>query len=56
MAEVARRRYGKLIEWAQVPHEYGLEAVTKRFEGYEKEVIKIPKDFLRKRLEYSTVH
>ncbi|KAJ4184874.1 hypothetical protein NW755_008787 [Fusarium falciforme] len=56
MAEVARRRYGKLIEWAQAPHEYGLEELTEGFEGYEKQVIEIPKDFLRKRLEYSTVH
>jgi erythromycin esterase-like protein len=53
-ADVARERYGKLIPWADDPHEYGLEALMTGSKGYEKEVIAMLKDLLSKRLEYSS--
>lgn len=55
MAEVARTRYDDLMMWAEEPHEYGLEAVTTGFEGYEKEVIMMLADLLKKRVQYSSV-
>ena len=56
MAEVARERYGKLMVWAEDPHEYGLEVLASGFSGYEREVVAMLKDLLGKRLEYSTWH
>lgn len=53
MANVARERYGKLMMWAEDPHEYGLESLVAGFKGYEKEVIAMLKDLLGKRIEYS---
>ncbi|KAK3942455.1 erythromycin esterase-domain-containing protein [Diplogelasinospora grovesii] len=54
MVEKARDRYGKLMMWAEDPHQYGLEAlVSGNFRGYEKEVTDMLKDLLSKRLEYS---
>ncbi|KAH7112420.1 erythromycin esterase-domain-containing protein [Dactylonectria macrodidyma] len=53
-ADIARERYGKLIPWADDPHEYGLETLMTGFKGYEEEVIAMLKDLLSKRLEYSS--
>jgi erythromycin esterase-like protein len=53
MAERARERYGKLMVWAENPHEYGLGVLLTDFEGYEKEVVEMLMDLLAKRLEYS---
>lgn len=53
MAKLARERYGKLMEWAKDPHEYGLGVLMTDFEGHEKEVMEMLRDLLAKRLEYS---
>ena len=53
MAELARRRYEKLMVWAEDPHEYGLEMLATGFKGYEREVVAMLRDLLAKRLEYS---
>ncbi|KAM0546692.1 hypothetical protein ACHAPJ_010729 [Fusarium lateritium] len=53
MAQVARERYSKLMNWAEDPHEYGLEALTTSFQGYEDDVVVMLKDLLGKRIEYS---
>ncbi|KAK5656728.1 hypothetical protein OQA88_4276 [Cercophora sp. LCS_1] len=55
MAEVAKERYEKLMMWAEDPHEYGLEVLSSRFRGYEKEVVAMLRDLLKKRLEYEKV-
>jgi erythromycin esterase-like protein len=56
MADIARYRYGKLMMWAEHPMEYGLEVLHTDFKGYENEVVRMLKDLLNKRLEYSAVH
>ena len=53
LAEIARRRYHRLLDWAEEPQEYGLEAMMTAFQGYENEVVSMLKDLLSKRLEYS---
>ncbi|KAI1391593.1 erythromycin esterase-domain-containing protein [Hypoxylon trugodes] len=53
MAGVARERYGKLMEWADSPKEYGLETLVSSFQGYEAEVVDMLKSLLSKRHEYS---
>lgn len=53
LAAVARERYGLLLMWAEDPHEYGLETMLTGFNGYEKEVIDMLRDLLKKRLEFS---
>lgn len=53
LAAVARERYGLLLMWAEDPHEYGLETMLTGFKGYEKEVIDMLRDLLKKRLELS---
>ena len=53
LAAVARERYGLLLMWAEDPHEYGLETMLTGFKGYEKEVIDMLRDLLKKRLEFS---
>ncbi|KAK0635980.1 erythromycin esterase-domain-containing protein [Bombardia bombarda] len=55
MADTARERYRKLITWAQDPHEYGLEALVSGFKGYEDDAVRMLKELLDKRLEYSSV-
>ncbi|KAK4138383.1 hypothetical protein BT67DRAFT_370197 [Trichocladium antarcticum] len=55
MAEVARERYGGMMVWAEDPHEYGLEALAAGFRGCEKDVVKMLKELLDKRLEYTAV-
>jgi hypothetical protein len=52
-AEVARRRYEKLMVWAEDPPEYGLEALATGFGGYEREVAAMLRGLLAKRLEDS---
>ncbi|KAK4141209.1 erythromycin esterase type II [Dichotomopilus funicola] len=53
MAERARERYGRLMVWAEDPHRYGLEALTEGFRGCEKDVMRVLRDLLGKRLEYA---
>ncbi|OAA60349.1 hypothetical protein SPI_05473 [Niveomyces insectorum RCEF 264] len=55
-ADLARSRYGRLMMWAEDPHEYGLEALQRGLQGYEMDVLAILRDLLRKRLEYSAAH
>lgn len=54
MADVARERYGRMMVWAEDPHEYGLEALSAGFKGCEKEVVSMLRDLLGKRLQYAT--
>lgn len=54
MADVARERYGRMMVWAEDPHEYGLEALARGFKGCEEEVVRMLRDLLAKRLEYAT--
>lgn len=54
MADVARHRYMRLMQWAEQPHEYGLESLSLGFNSCEKDVIDMLKDLLQKRLEYSS--
>ena len=53
MADVARERYGGMMVWAEDPHEYGLEALASGFRGCEKDVVRMLKALLDKRLEYA---
>lgn len=55
MGQVARQHYGKLMMWAEDPHEYGLEVIARGFRGYETEVVAMLRELLRKRLDYSRV-
>jgi Erythromycin esterase homolog len=52
MAEKARQRYGRMMLWAEDPHEYGLEALGAGFKGCEQDIVNMLKDLLEKRLEY----
>ncbi|KAJ4288288.1 hypothetical protein N0V88_007480 [Collariella sp. IMI 366227] len=52
MAETAKERYGRMMVWAEDPHEYGLEALAGGFQGCEKDVVRMLRDLLGKRLEY----
>lgn len=54
MADVARRRYKRLMQWAEEPHEYGLESLSHGFKSCEKDVLDMLKLLLQKRLEYSS--
>jgi erythromycin esterase-like protein len=53
MAEAARERYSQMMVWAEDPHEYGLEALASGFKGCEKDVVRVLRDLLGKRLEYA---
>ncbi|KAK1752922.1 erythromycin esterase-domain-containing protein [Echria macrotheca] len=55
MADKARKRYAGLMMWAEEPHEYGLEVIAAGSMGYEKEVVAMLRDLLRKRVEYEAV-
>ncbi len=48
MAEAVRERYGRMMVWAEDPHEYGLEALARGFKGCEDDVVKVLKDLLGK--------
>jgi erythromycin esterase-like protein len=54
MAKVARQRYGALQLWAEHPQEYGLAALMGAFKTCEVDVVKMLKDLLDKRIEYSS--
>jgi erythromycin esterase-like protein len=56
MADVARERYGRLMGWAENPHEYGLKTLVSGFKGYERDVVDMLSRLLSKRLEYSAAH
>jgi len=53
MADTARERYSRMMIWAEDPHEYGLEALASGFKGCEKDVVRVLRDLLAKRLEYA---
>lgn len=53
MAVVARERYSRLMVWAEDPQEYGLHTLMTGLKGYEKDVVAMLHDLLRKRLQYS---
>ena len=48
MAEAVRERYGRMMVWAEDPHEYGLEALARGFKGCEEDVVKVLRDLLGK--------
>ncbi len=48
MAEAVRERYGRMMVWAEDPHEYGLEALARGFKGCEDDVVKVLRDLLGK--------
>ncbi|KAL7930280.1 erythromycin esterase domain-containing protein [Trichoderma chlorosporum] len=54
MADAARYRYKRLMQWAEEPHEYGLESLSVGFNSCEKDVLVMLKALLHKRLEYSS--
>ncbi|KAE8441327.1 hypothetical protein EG329_005522 [Mollisiaceae sp. DMI_Dod_QoI] len=54
MANVARQRYGALAPWVEHPQEYGLAALIGAFKSCEADVLKMLKDLLNKRIEYSS--
>lgn len=56
IAAIARKRYEKLMMWSEDPQEYGWEAMMTGFKGYEKEVLEMLRDLLKKRLEYASLH
>ncbi|KAL2191512.1 hypothetical protein L209DRAFT_674531 [Thermothelomyces heterothallicus CBS 203.75] len=53
MADAARERYARMSVWAEDPHEYGLEALAAGFQGCEKDVVRVLRDLLARRLEYA---
>ncbi|AEO56592.1 hypothetical protein MYCTH_2057017 [Thermothelomyces thermophilus ATCC 42464] len=53
MADAARERYARMSLWAEDPHEYGLEALAAGFQGCEKDVMRVLRDLLARRLEYA---
>jgi erythromycin esterase-like protein len=53
-AKVAKQRYGCIKPFAEHPERYGLAALKGKFKNCEDEVVKVCRDLLRKRLEYST--
>jgi erythromycin esterase-like protein len=54
MANVARKRYGDLQMWVEHPQEYGLATLIGAFKDCERDVLKMLKDLLDKRIEYSS--
>lgn len=54
MGMVARKRYGALEPWVEHPQEYGLASLLGPFKDARVEVIKMLKELLRKRIEYSS--
>lgn len=55
MAVMARQRYANIMEWAEHPHEYGIEVLASGLRGYEQEVIDMLSRLLSKRLELSAL-
>jgi len=53
MAKVARQRYGALQPWVEHPQEYGLSALLGAFKSCERDVLRMLKELLSKRLEYT---
>jgi len=52
-AEIARKRYGCLMPWANDPAMYGQVIITRPYRECEKDVLVILQDLLKKQLEYS---
>lgn len=52
LAEVARKRYERLMSWSADPQEYGFEVALRGLKGYERECVDMLRDLLRKRLDY----
>jgi erythromycin esterase-like protein len=55
MGEAAAKRYSRMMEWAEDPHGYGMQVLSEGFKGCEKDVVKVLKDLLEKRLEYAAL-
>ncbi len=53
MAETARQRYACLTPWAQDPAAYGRAVLSGSYVDCEEEVVKMLRDMLQHRLEYS---
>jgi len=53
-ARTAIQRYGLLTPWQSDPAAYGLAAVSGRYASCEDEVVRMLKEMLERRLEYST--
>ncbi len=56
MARVAKNRFGCLQPWVEHPEQYGLGILMGAFESCEKEVLKMLRELLNKRLEYAAHH
>ncbi|KAL1865587.1 hypothetical protein VTK73DRAFT_5195 [Phialemonium thermophilum] len=59
MAQLARRRYGRLAHWVETPadeHPGGVEELAQVFQDHEGEVVAMLRDLLAKRLEYARGH
>jgi erythromycin esterase-like protein len=54
MAKIARQRYSALGPWVESFQEYGLAALVGAFKICEADVLKMLKDLLNKRIEYSS--
>jgi erythromycin esterase-like protein len=54
MGMVARKRYGALQPWVEHPQEYGLASLLGPFKDCRAGVVKILKELLEKRIEYSS--
>jgi erythromycin esterase-like protein len=54
MAAMARKRYGALQPWVEHPQEYGLAALTGSFKDCERDVLRMLKELLERRIEYSS--
>jgi erythromycin esterase-like protein len=54
MAKIARQRYSALGPWVESSQEYGLAALVGAFKICEADVLKMLKDLLNKRIEYSS--
>lgn len=52
-AKVARKRYGCLSPWEKEPAVYGRATLTGRYRLCEEEVVKMLRDLLERRMEYS---
>jgi Erythromycin esterase len=54
MGMVARKRYGALEPWVEHPQEYGLASLLGPFKDARVDVVKMLKELLKKRIEYSS--
>ncbi|KAH6641194.1 erythromycin esterase-domain-containing protein [Chaetomium tenue] len=55
MAKVAAKRYSRMMAWAEDPHGYGMKVLGEGLKGCEKDVVRVLKDLLEKKLEYAAL-